>query len=266
MPFTSSTRSTFGALSKTKVFSKPQVFESNLILSLDAFNPNSYNGSGTNWLDVSENNRVASFVNTPTWNSQGWFDIINTSSASASYFTLDDNLISQTASGDVSFTLESVFYIYEPPQPGPFTSTGYCVIGHDSALGFGQQLTSNPPDSSSATFLVNFGGRSTGNFSASLSLFTNTWYHAITTREAPNVNSLIYINGDFATSISEQGQPTSGISVLDPGVATLNIGYSPLRVPGLFNGRISYISVYNTYFDQSMVQQNFNALRNRYNI
>jgi len=44
-----------------------------LILALDAANPKSYPGSGNIWYDMSKSRAHSTLINSPTWNSQGYF-------------------------------------------------------------------------------------------------------------------------------------------------------------------------------------------------
>ena len=51
----------------------PKIVTDGLVLALDAANPLSYPGSGTNWNDLSGNNYNASLINSPTYNSNSFF-------------------------------------------------------------------------------------------------------------------------------------------------------------------------------------------------
>lgn len=70
-------------------------------LHLDAGNSYSYSGSGTTWTDLSGNNRHATLVNSPTYNSSGgYFSLDN----------VDDWVDISVPTNNSSFTFETLFY------------------------------------------------------------------------------------------------------------------------------------------------------------
>ena len=50
-------------------FSAPAIVTNGLVVNLDAGNPDSYNGGGTNWRDLSGNGNNGTLVNGPTYGS-----------------------------------------------------------------------------------------------------------------------------------------------------------------------------------------------------
>ena len=109
------------------------------------------------------------------------------------------------------------------------TSTLYC--GHTSWVGFPNTYPSN------------------ANFSNS------TWYNVVLTFNTTNGMSL-YINGALDSTFTTYKTAPVGTGC--------NIG--SYGVGNLLNGRIAQASIYNRTLTAAEVQQNFNAIRSRFNI
>jgi hypothetical protein len=224
----------------------PNIVRDGLILCLDAANRKSYPGNGTTWYDISGNNNDATLVNSPVYNSSGYFELIR---SSTQYAYTTDNLISKIGLGNVSYTIEIIFNLNSAPT-GVGTNA-FSLAGHASANGIGTQVKNG--------ITVNFGYRSTSNFDDTNILSLSTWYHAIFTREV-GVSNRIYINGKLGATNS-----ISNLTVLDPSTSEFQIGNAQERV-GAMDGYISYVNVYNLFFTDVMAKQNFNALRGRYGL
>jgi hypothetical protein len=86
-----------------------------LLLYLDASNPQSYPGTGTVWYDLSGNNAHGTLINSPTWNSNGYFtfdgvdDGVDGFDVPQNYTDLQIEMYSQGSNGT---GLEMVFAKY----------------------------------------------------------------------------------------------------------------------------------------------------------
>jgi hypothetical protein len=93
-------------------------------------------------------------------------------------------------------------------------------------------------------------------FDGATTILTNTWYHAVFTRNAAG-SGTIYLNGilDGSGTLSTAAVQTRAFE----------IGGSTVLVRWL-NGQIPISRLYNKALTATEIQQNFNAQRNRFNI
>ena len=93
----------------------------------------------------------------------------------------------------------------------------------------------------------------------------NTWKEAVFVMNGSTVsNWKIYINGSLVNkSLAFESQPTlSGLGISNN--VPLTIGTREFG--GFYNGNISQVQIYNRALSATEVMQNFNAMRERYNI
>ena len=93
----------------------------------------------------------------------------------------------------------------------------------------------------------------------------NTWKEAVFVMNGSTVsNWKIYINGSLVNkSLAFESQPTlSGLGISNN--VPLTIGTREFG--GFYNGNISQVQLYNRALSATEVMQNFNAMRERYNI
>ena len=109
---------------------------------------------------------------------------------------------------------------------------------------------------------------SSGNYFGALigtgeQVLTNTWYNVVAIYNSSTEKMQMYLDGQLKTNVTRTGQ-TSG--VLSTNSRNLQIGGTPLDSNRWLQGRIPIARVYNRALSATEVIQNFNAMRERYNI
>jgi Concanavalin A-like lectin/glucanases superfamily len=219
----------------------PSMVSDSLLLFLDAANIRSYPGSGTVWNDLSSVHNNATSLTGVTYNSNN-----------AGYLTFDGS----TGSGLLTSSLYNTTY----------TGKTIFVMGNCTGLSVGQYraMIGTPTGTTarnfnfymyspgSNTYQFHFYSNSGGVNSANLPYTLGNWFMGAVTQSSGG-NVTFYFNGVSAGTASlALAQYQSG--------GTDNGG-------GLyFKGRISTVHVYNYVFTDSLIIQNFNALRWRYGV
>ena len=213
------------------------IVTSGLALCLDAANPRSYPGSGTNWFDVSGNTRTGTLVNGTAFNASnggsfafdGVDDYVNVSNSNLNHGTSNFSY-----SCWVNYTaLTSLGTIFEN---GSWTNC--LLIRYETSY-----------------FSIYSMGSLWGTFSFAPTL--GVWYKLDFVRDGSVLN--FYVNGVYQTQISF----TANIA---PSPNNLYIGMSQHAAGQCFNGRINLATVYTSALTATQVAQNFNATRGRYNV
>jgi hypothetical protein len=247
----------------------PNIVRDGLVLYLDAGSPNSYQGIGTIWKDISKvNQNNGTLINGPTFNSGNNGSIVF--DGTNDYVNLgDSDLFSFTSGGgvDLPFTIgcwvrlnaygsgAALYFILLSKSryllPGGWTREW--IFGHTNSSGILVTLFVND---------FNSIGKTVG---SPLSL--NTWNYCVCTYNGnETVGGLsIYINGIL--------QSTSNIT------AGTYTGMSNTTVPveigrqnntggdsGYLNGNISSVQLYNRALTPSEVLQNYNATKGRFGL
>jgi hypothetical protein len=212
----------------------PQIIRDGLVLYLDAANPKSYPGTGTNWLDLKSFSN-ATIQNGAIFNSENKgsfiFDGVND-------FVDTGKTASQLGIFDNSYTMSAFFKV--PNLTGDKMVFG--TTGSSTRQGMHHGVRN-----SSFYF---------GHFSADTSggtVVTNTWYYGTWVWSTVSPNARIYINGLLVAS-SSVGSFIGTTNILVG--KWLNL--SPLT--------IAQTLIYNRALTIEEIKQNFNALRGRYGI
>lgn len=218
----------------------PSIVTSGLVICLDAGNPKSYPGSGTAWTDVSGNNRNGVLVNGVAYNSSNGGSLV---------FDGVDDYVSVTGfnvnHGTSDFSYCCWVNLAGKPSLGTIFENGFwqnCVL-------FRYETNGVTLYSMNVYF---------GKFTFDPTL--GTWNHLAFVRSGNNV--LFYVNGVY------QQQLAFGTNLnVNPSPANLFIGTSQHVVTQCFNGRISFVNIYNAKaLSADEVLQNFNAQRGRYGV
>jgi hypothetical protein len=215
------------------------IVTSGLVLYLDAGNPASYPGSGTTWYDLSGRGNNGILINGPTYSSAN--------GGSLSFDGVDDYVdcgktATQLGVYDADYTFDAWVY------PTDFTLSDKTMFGTDQTGAARQGL-----------HLVFRGGSIyQGHFASDFSAGTgtlNAWNHICFTYVKSSGLASIYKNGVL------QGSGTISSFI---GTANILIGrWASIRY---FNGNISQASIYNRALTAQEIQQNYNALRGRFDI
>jgi hypothetical protein len=235
----------------------PQIVKDGLVLWLDAANNKSYTSGSAIWRDMSGNNNSCSLINGPTFSSanngsivfDGTNDYINCGSGSSvnitgSQLTLNAWVYRTALNSNVN----NYRRIIEKAAAYPALQYSLVTTPTGFPSGEGKLLLDMYLNNSIPAYVT-----------GSTQLQLNTWYYITATYDGSFRR--LYVNGILDGQLITTGSITSTTSNLVIG------DYLP--GPGTtyaWNGLISNITIYNRALSQSEVQQNFNALRGRYNL
>jgi hypothetical protein len=231
----------------------PALVTSGLTLCLDAANPKSYPGSGTTWTDLSGNGNNGTLVNGVGYSGDNLGSLV---------FDGVNDYVSFLSSTKLQFlnrnpyTLESWIYI----TTNPFGSQSFTGIFNreDSSIGSrdGWNLWLHPTSSTTMNFASErFQAGTNRNVSYGVTnSILNTWQHLCCTYDGTNL--ILYYNSNLVSSRSDATGNITNTS------KTLEIGR---RGGGsYFNGRLTGQKIYNRALTASEIQQNYNALKSRF--
>jgi hypothetical protein len=223
------------------------IYDSSLVLYLDAANINSYPGSGTTWTDLTINqNNVTNFVSSSGYNS---------SNGGAITFNGTNQYLNKPYSSSLSMpnshSLECWFY---NPLTPPFTYTTiirggassdqqYCMFSNSSG-GVNYQYW----DTSLSDFVLK---------SSTTSFSRNTWSHCSMVKNGTSLS--MYLNGILDS--------THTVAITVPNsFGNLVIGGNPQNGSQWYSGSISNIKMYNRALSATEIQQNYNTLKRRFGL
>ena len=216
----------------------PSIVTDGLVLCLDAGNPKSYPGSGTTWTDLSGLGNTGTLVNGVGYSGDNL--------GSLSFDGVDDFISCGTFFNYTNFTI--CLWVY----PGS-TQTTYADIFdnyHTGSQNFVcQQNVNNVNQYQFACFNpVNASVTSVFTLSANVwQYLTFTWSNSVAS---------VYIDGVFQSS----GAPANPINYVTP-----NLSIARWSIGGRhWNGRISNFIAYNRILTAAEIQQNYNALKGRF--
>ena len=231
----------------------PKIVTSGLVLYLDAANPKSYPGSGTNIVDVSKNNNTISLTNGTSFNNNlnGFFSFDGVND----YINTNYLIISGT---DSSKAITIDLFI-RPDAAQPTATFNPVIIGSGYYSGFGLRYT--------GSIYQNWIRLATGVFVRDINVSMG------------NFNHIVLIWG--GESDSKLSTFLNGVKLNDLNVTYGAFGQNhnswPFRIgfpyttggntaTGYFKGDIGTVKVYDRALTDLEVQQNFNATRGRYGI
>jgi hypothetical protein len=235
------------------LFHSPQISLNGLVLCLDAGNTKSYPGSGTTWTDLSGRGNNGTLVNTPTYNSSGYFDFDYTQSENVT-FSSSSSLQFLNRS---PYTLEA--WVYPTRNPGENNWTGI-FDREDSSIGSRDGYNVyflGSAGTNTYFFTERFVAGTVANPSVTLvqSVTVNNWSHIVATYDGTTLS--LYRNGSLV------GTPATSTGNITNTSKSLTIG---VRGGNYFGGRISNAKIYNRALTPSEIQQNFNALKSRFGL
>lgn len=221
------------------------IHDSSLVLHLDAANPKSYIGSGTNWADLSGNAYDGTLVNGPTF---------NTSNCGTIQFDGIDDYINGVHNSTVSvtgdMTAEAWFkFDYAPSGDwvrifgkGDVSNRTFGLWGYYDSNGTGYLLYQRY-------------GTTTVNLQHSLTFTMNTWYCA--TGVSVGTYHSLYLNGKFIID-------GNAGSTFYSSTNTYTLGYAGFHT--YIHGYIASVKLYNRGITAYEVLQNYNATRTRFGL
>ena len=222
----------------------PSIITDGLVLALDSANVRSYPGSGTAWNDLSGNGRTATIYNSPTYNSSngGTFDL-NSSTQYAD--------ISSFANYNFGSAITIGFWHYNSTTNAA-KYRGVVCNTYVSGTGFDFRYSNED----SGTRLYAIINTSVSSYSVAATANLDTWGYYCMTYNGSTLQ--IYKNGVAGSSTAASGSLGSVNDNVDIGRNANSAEY--------LNGRLSNVHINSVALTASQVQQNFNALRGRFEI
>jgi hypothetical protein len=224
----------------------PNIVRDGLVLYLDAGSPNSYQGTGTTWKDISKvNQNNGTLTNGPTFNSgnggsivfDGVDDYVNCGSTTNLTGLIDISISSWVYPITPSFTSFVSRYYNTTPLQGwllGYFNSSFTFDGRESSAAYLSTTSTN-------TFPI------------------NNWYNVVGTK-AGSLWS-IYVNGNLQSS-SSLGNGTTPFSANSMQVgALLGAGFSIYQPT-----RVATTQIYNRALTASEILQNYNATKGRFGL
>jgi hypothetical protein len=219
----------------------PRIITDGLVLCLDAANRQSYPGSGTVWTDLAGSNN-GTLVNGVGYSGDNLGSLVF--DGSDDYVNCGNNSILDVGN---NITANAWFYVNSNSSYQPIVSkvlSDYS-LGWEFANSNGFIRLTFRPSATQVNLSIGGGLLVIGN-----------WYMGTMTYD--NTTARIYLNG------VQVGSTTSGGPVTLNSTQSLTIGR---RVQGnLYDGNIAQVSIYNRALTPQEIQQNYNALKGRYNL
>lgn len=231
--------------------------KSGLVLHLDAANPKSYPGSGTNWIDLSGNGNNGTLTNGPSFDANNKGSIVFDGTNDYTIFNNTNTLDFNENPFTISFwfkadTQTATYPAVIEKSSGDMTTSqsvrrGWSFFYAGYALAYLFTLTDQNNEIGVGADSINFGN-----------LNSSTWtYIAIVVNSTSITGS---INGG-----SSPGTITRTRTASVNATTQLNIGrWSTYN--RCFVGNISNVQIYNRALSASEIKQNFEAVRGRYGI
>jgi hypothetical protein len=225
----------------------PNIVRDGLVLYLDAGSPNSYQGTGTIWKDISKvNQNNGTLVNGPTFNSANGgsivFDGVN------DYVDCGNTSITNITSPNL--TLATIF-------TSTNINTTQTIMSKAEAGGYGLELNVTEP---SLQVSIHIGGSYRIVTYASSNLQSNSIYYVVGTYDNNQIK--LYVNGIQVNALTMSGSITS-TSV------PMCLGTNPASGGGgirYLNGKIYTTQIYNRALSATEVLQNYNATKGRFGL
>ncbi len=227
-----------------------------LVLHLDAGNPLSYSGSGSDWYDLSGNDFHMSLKNSPTFSSSGinkYFDLDGSS---------DHGICDGTVSGSVSATVSNL------GLGGTNQKTVVCVAMIDDGVGNTNQGMFDLGDTGTAG--QHYCLRLYNTYTTFRAQFWSTPDYDINYdgRAKWTMYSVVYgddkIGKTYGNNGDLLGQDSGSYDLVTAGSRPFEMG----RYGGnnYFGGKIAMYLVYNKGLSQSEIKQNYNAHKGRFGL
>ena len=231
------------------IFAGPDAVENSLVLALDAGNTKSYPGSGTTWTNLSSRSNTGTFTNGPTYSSSDGGSIIldgvnDYVDFSSGFTTLD--LKDKTLQCWIKKTGSSAKGIIDKDFDNGAPNYG----------GWGLWIQAN-----NKLWWWNHANKDLLD-DGSLSVTSGSWTNVAVTYNNTTKTAKFYINATLNSTktdatIVEQSSSSAKLVVGSTRDGTASF---------CFDGNIAAVVAYPRVLSDSEIQQNFNALRGRFNI
>jgi hypothetical protein len=222
-------------------FRGPNVVTDGLVLALDAANPISYVSGSTTWNDLSGNGFNGTLVATPSYSLANNGNIVfNGTSNYVTFNNLTTPTLGLTSSNGASISC------WLKLNARSIYNGVVAIYTTGNSEAFGWDLANN----NNIRIWKNSNVRDTA---ISIVPYSNIWTHYVFVSNSTNV--IFYINGyqTYTTSITG--------NIVDNGTLTFGANWD-----GTFQGNSSTLQIHNRALSSSEIQQNYNALKSRFNL
>jgi hypothetical protein len=235
----------------------PNIVKDGLVLYLDAGSPNSYQGTGTTWKDISKvNQNNGTLINGPTFNSANGGSIV--------FDGIDDYVIlpSGITLGTVSFTV-SCFLKYTIPISNNFRDI---INNRNISTAFSGFLLTTDFNSRNGKIRVQLNSTTTvSSFTStgSKNIADNNWNQVVIVVDRITNVMTFFVNGvqeGNSFDISSIGDISPGSNLQIGGDLAFN------NTQAWFPGNISTTQVYNRALSAQEVLQNYNTTKGRFGL
>ena len=238
----------------------PNIVRNGLVLYLDAGSPNSYQGSGTTWKDISkfyQNN--GTLVNGPTFSSANGgsivFDGTNDYAITTENLTPTLNITSQ-------ITLETWLMSTATANVTHGDGINSKGLSSDNNSGVYETLIILSGGINYPFFRMRIGGSTPVYSPTNIPLNLNQIYHFVSTYDGNIIK--IFINGvESGTGLVQTGNIEANTQQFTLGVRFTNRNGS---ADSFFSGRIYSNRIYNRALSASEILQNYNATKGRFGL
>jgi len=249
----------------------PNLIEDGLILSLDSADKNSYSGSGSSWVDASNNANTFTLVGSPAY-----FNNIFTFNGSSQYASISTasgffNSSGNSFYADAAYAWTISVWFKFPVSPTTVRNStinggncSYSMIGNAGGIGGAETLSlfvSGGDATTSAGGLAPYycvvGVRGSKTQLSVGSVNTNTWNNVVVTWNGSAGRGYFNNVDKGALNIGANGIQISGYTV----AATAGGASSHV-----FEGDLSSILVYNRDLSAIEISQNYNAIKDRFGL
>jgi hypothetical protein len=219
------------------------IVNNGLILYLDSANIRSYNGISNIWYDLSTSLNNGT-LNGPTFSSvdggvmifDGVNDYVTLSNRTTTSFTIGCWIKTSDSSPSGSQAYEGNGIIWS--DVGGFANDFILAILNDKAAWFTGDVTTT--------------------ISSTTTINTGSWFYLTAVKNGSNNTKHLFINGVLESSgVSSSTLLTDNSNIIIGG-NTIDSRY--------FNGNISMVQIYNRVLTTTEIEQNYNAMKKRYEI
>lgn len=220
------------------------IINNGLILCLDSANTKSYNGISNTWYDLSPSFNNGTLLNGVTFsNVKGGimvFDGVN------DYISLSNRTTS-------SFTIGCWLKTTATSLSGSQAYDGNGIIWSDVG-GIANDFILSILNNKAAWFT----GDVTTTISSTTTINTGSWFYLTVVKNGSNNTKQLFINGVLESSgVSSSTLLTDNSNIIIGG-NTIDSRY--------FNGNISIVQIYNRVLSTNEIEQNYNAIKKRYEL
>ena len=229
------------------MYTGPHIVTDGLVYALDAANSKSYSGSGTSATDLTGDSTSTTLINGVGYSSNdlGYFD----------FDGIDDKINIAYAAQPATSGITVIAWVYPDEDATTGGRTRGSAWGGPGAMYLGLWPNSSAGSSSLHAAVQTTSGRP-GIFTGTI--FTNQW--SMLSMSYDGSNTKTYLNGELIATASQTGNVASGTAYHVGTYA--NLGDSNHNWPG----RISHATMYNRGLNATEIQQNYNAIKSRYNL